>query len=146
MLSGWRESNWPGRAELSADMPRLSRRKEHQTAKEAILILSLPRSLGAHNMIRVGIAGIGFMGMTHYLAYQKIRGVKVAALCEQDAKRLAGDWRSIKGNFGPAGRNHGPRRHRPVRRTRRDARRSEPRPDRLLPAAVVARQGDHRRA
>ena len=23
-------------------------------------------------MIRVGIAGIGFMGMTHYLAYQKI--------------------------------------------------------------------------
>jgi predicted dehydrogenase len=54
-------------------------------------------------MIRVGIAGIGFMGMTHYLAYQKIRGVKVAALCEQDSKRLAGDWRSIKGNFGPPG-------------------------------------------
>ena len=54
-------------------------------------------------MIRVGIAGIGFMGMTHYLAYQKIRGVKVAALCEQDQKRLAGDWRSIKGNFGPPG-------------------------------------------
>jgi predicted dehydrogenase len=54
-------------------------------------------------MIRVGIAGIGFMGMTHYRTYQKIRGVKVAALCEQDPKRLAGDWRSIKGNFGPAG-------------------------------------------
>ena len=54
-------------------------------------------------MIRVGIAGIGFMGMTHYLAYRKIRGVKVAALCEQDPMRLAGDWRAIKGNFGPAG-------------------------------------------
>ena len=54
-------------------------------------------------MIHVGIAGIGFMGMTHYNAYQKIRGVKVAALCEQDPKRLAGDWRSIKGNFGPQG-------------------------------------------
>ena len=54
-------------------------------------------------MIRVGIAGIGFMGMIHYLAYQKIRGVKVAALCEQDKKRLAGDWRTIKGNFGPQG-------------------------------------------
>jgi predicted dehydrogenase len=54
-------------------------------------------------MIRVGIAGIGFMGMTHYSAYQKVRGVKVAALCEQDAKRLAGDWRTIKGNFGPQG-------------------------------------------
>jgi predicted dehydrogenase len=54
-------------------------------------------------MIRVGIAGIGFMGMIHYLAYQKVRGVKVAALCEQDTKRLAGDWRTIKGNFGPQG-------------------------------------------
>jgi len=54
-------------------------------------------------MIRVGIAGIGFMGMIHYLAYRKIRGVKVAALCEQDAARLAGDWRTIKGNFGPQG-------------------------------------------
>jgi predicted dehydrogenase len=54
-------------------------------------------------MIRVGIAGIGFMGMIHYLAYRKIRRVKVAALCEQDAARLAGDWRTIKGNFGPQG-------------------------------------------
>jgi predicted dehydrogenase len=54
-------------------------------------------------MIRVGIAGIGFMGMIHYLTYRKLRGVKVAALCEQDPKRLAGDWRTIKGNFGPEG-------------------------------------------
>ena len=54
-------------------------------------------------MIRVGIAGIGFMGMIHYLAYQKLKGVKVAALCEKDQARLAGDWRTIKGNFGPAG-------------------------------------------
>jgi predicted dehydrogenase len=54
-------------------------------------------------MIRVGIAGIGFMGMIHYLAYQKLKGVKVVALCEQDRARLAGDWRTIKGNFGPAG-------------------------------------------
>ncbi len=55
-------------------------------------------------MINVGIAGIGFMGMIHYLAYQKIRGAKVRAICEQDTKRLAGDWRSIQGNFGPRGR------------------------------------------
>ena len=54
-------------------------------------------------MINVGIAGIGFMGMTHYNAYQKVRGARVCALCEQDEKRLAGDWRSIKGNFGPQG-------------------------------------------
>ncbi len=54
-------------------------------------------------MIRIGIAGIGFMGMIHYLAYQKLKGAKVAAVCEQDRARLAGDWRTIKGNFGPAG-------------------------------------------
>ncbi len=55
-------------------------------------------------MIRIGIAGIGFMGMVHYLTYQRLRGARVAALCEQDKKRLAGDWRGIQGNFGPAGK------------------------------------------
>ena len=54
-------------------------------------------------MIRVGIAGIGFMGMIHYLAYQKVRGARVTAICTRDKKKLAGDWRSIQGNFGPAG-------------------------------------------
>jgi predicted dehydrogenase len=54
-------------------------------------------------MIRVGIAGVGFMGMVHYLSYQKLRGVKVAALCESNVKRLKGDWRDIRGNFGPPG-------------------------------------------
>lgn len=55
-------------------------------------------------MINVGIAGIGFMGMIHYLTYQKLKGIRVRAICEQDPQRLAGDWRSIKGNFGPSGR------------------------------------------
>ena len=55
-------------------------------------------------MINVGIAGIGFMGMIHYLAYQRLKGVRVRALCEQDPERLAGDWRTIKGNFGPPGK------------------------------------------
>lgn len=55
-------------------------------------------------MIRVGIAGIGFMGMIHYLAYERLgERVKVVAMCEKDRQRLNGDWRSIKGNFGPQG-------------------------------------------
>jgi predicted dehydrogenase len=54
-------------------------------------------------MFQVGIVGLGFMGMIHYLAYQRLRGVKVAAVCEQDPVRRGGDWRSIKGNFGPPG-------------------------------------------
>jgi predicted dehydrogenase len=54
-------------------------------------------------MIHVGIAGLGFMGMTHYNAYKKVDGAKVVAICETDPVRLSGDWRSIKGNFGPQG-------------------------------------------
>jgi predicted dehydrogenase len=54
-------------------------------------------------MINVGIAGIGFMGMIHYLAYQRIKGVRVAAICSRDRQKLAGDWRGIQGNFGPPG-------------------------------------------
>ena len=54
-------------------------------------------------MIRVGIVGIGFMGMIHYLAYQKVTGAKVTAICSRDAKKRSGDWRGIQGNFGPPG-------------------------------------------
>lgn len=54
-------------------------------------------------MIRVGIAGTGFMGWIHYLAYQKVKGVKLAAVADPIEKRLKGDWRDIKGNFGPPG-------------------------------------------
>jgi predicted dehydrogenase len=54
-------------------------------------------------MIRVGLAGVGFMSWIHYLAYQKVRGVKVAAICSRDAKKRSGDWRGIQGNFGPPG-------------------------------------------
>jgi predicted dehydrogenase len=54
-------------------------------------------------MLRVGIAGIGFMGMIHYLAYQRSKTAQVAAICTRDAKKLAGDWRDIQGNFGPRG-------------------------------------------
>jgi predicted dehydrogenase len=54
-------------------------------------------------MIRIGIVGIGFMGMIHYLAARKLKGAKVRAICSRDPTKLAGDWRSIRGNFGPPG-------------------------------------------
>jgi predicted dehydrogenase len=53
--------------------------------------------------IRVGIAGIGFMGWIHWLAYQRVEGIEVVAIAEPDAKRRTGDWRDIRGNFGPPG-------------------------------------------
>jgi predicted dehydrogenase len=54
-------------------------------------------------LIRVGIVGLGFMGWIHWLAYEKLRGIQVAAISTRDKKRLAGDWRGIQGNFGPPG-------------------------------------------
>jgi predicted dehydrogenase len=54
-------------------------------------------------MVRVGIAGIGFMGVTHYKAYQSVPGAEVAAIFTRDEKKLAGDWTNVRGNFGGAG-------------------------------------------
>ena len=54
-------------------------------------------------MVRIGIVGVGFMGMIHYLAARKLHGARVEAICSRDDKKLAGDWRSIQGNFGQRG-------------------------------------------
>ncbi len=54
-------------------------------------------------MIRIGLVGVGFMGMIHYLAARQATGARVTALCSRDPKKLAGDWRGIRGNFGPTG-------------------------------------------
>ena len=53
-------------------------------------------------MIRIGIAGIGFMGRIHFLGAQKLRGAAVTAICSRDRAKLAGDWTNTRGNFGPA--------------------------------------------
>jgi predicted dehydrogenase len=43
------------------------------------------------------------MGMIHYLAAQKLKGARVTAIASRDPKKLMGDWRRIRGNFGPRG-------------------------------------------
>src|SRR5271167_3778063 len=43
------------------------------------------------------------MGVIHYLAARKLTGGRVVALCSRDSRKLAGDWTSIQGNFGPRG-------------------------------------------
>jgi predicted dehydrogenase len=52
-------------------------------------------------MVRIGIVGIGFMGRIHFLAAQRLSGARVTAVCSRDPKKLAGDWRNTRGNFGP---------------------------------------------
>ena len=54
-------------------------------------------------MIRIGLVGIGFMGWIHWLGAGRLKGARVAAVCSRDPKKLAGDWRGIRGNFGPPG-------------------------------------------
>lgn len=70
-------------------------------------------------MVRIGIVGLGFMGMTHFdgatkfkptaegeprkLAGSKLKNGRVTAISTRDSKKLAGDWRTIQGNFGPRG-------------------------------------------
>lgn len=53
--------------------------------------------------VGIGVVGIGFMGMIHYLAARQLAGGKVVAVCSRDPKKLAGDWTGIRGNFGPPG-------------------------------------------
>ncbi len=54
-------------------------------------------------MVRIGLVGIGFMGWIHYLATRSVTGAAVTAICSRDKRKLAGDWTSIRGNFGPPG-------------------------------------------
>jgi predicted dehydrogenase len=54
-------------------------------------------------MVRIGVAGIGFMGWIHVLAARRVAGAAVTAIHTRDSKKLAGDWRGVRGNFGPPG-------------------------------------------
>jgi predicted dehydrogenase len=56
-----------------------------------------------NHVIRAGIAGIGFMGWIHWLAYQRSGQATAAAICSRDPKKRSGDWTGIQGNFGPPG-------------------------------------------
>ncbi len=42
-------------------------------------------------MVRIRLVGLGFMGMMHYHAAQRLRGGRVTALHTRNAARLAGD-------------------------------------------------------
>ncbi len=57
-------------------------------------------------MVHVGIAGIGFMGVTHYKAMQLVTGGHVSAISSRDPAKRAGDWTAVKGNFGGSGGTH----------------------------------------
>ncbi len=90
-------------------------------------------------MVGIGIVGIGFMGMIHYLAAGKAKGARVVAVCSRDPKKLAGDWTSIQGNFGPRGTQMDLSGVACVRELRRADRGSARRPRRPVRAQRLAR-------
>ncbi len=53
--------------------------------------------------MRAGVVGVGFMSWIHYLAYQRSEHAEMVAFCSRDPQKRSGDWRAIKGNFGPPG-------------------------------------------
>lgn len=53
--------------------------------------------------MRAAILGVGFMGWIHTLAYQRSNAAELVGFASRDAKKRAGDWRGIQGNFGPPG-------------------------------------------
>ena len=71
-------------------------------------------------MIRVGLVGIGFIGWIHWLAYQRLGGVRVAAISESNpaaaGRRLARHSRQLR-PARRAGRSHGHQPHTPISTT-----------------------------
>ncbi len=49
--------------------------------------------------MKIGVAGLGFMGSTHLQAYQAIAGAEIAAVASSDERKLAGDLSAIQGNL-----------------------------------------------
>ncbi|MHC4915791.1 MAG: Gfo/Idh/MocA family protein [Planctomycetota bacterium] len=55
------------------------------------------------DQVRVGIAGIGFMGRIFFENCRKNPKCRVTAIASSDPKKLAGDWGATGGNIGEAG-------------------------------------------
>jgi predicted dehydrogenase len=50
--------------------------------------------------IRIGIIGMGGMGINHYNTYARVAGAKIVAICDTDPKKCTGDWSSVQINIG----------------------------------------------
>jgi predicted dehydrogenase len=73
--------------------------------------------------VKIGIAGLGFMGSTHLNAYSKISGVEIAAVSSNSERALSGDLTQTGGNLNRAQSVHdfsAVRKHRDWRELTRD--------------------------
>ena len=57
------------------------------------------RAASYNNSVKIGLAGLGFMGATHLNAYLNVDGVEVAAVCSENALTRSADLTGVGGNF-----------------------------------------------
>ena len=55
-------------------------------------------------MVKVGVVGLGFMGVTHLQAYEKHPRAKLVAVADRIAERLTGDLSGVQGNLAEGGK------------------------------------------
>jgi predicted dehydrogenase len=53
----------------------------------------------AAKKINIGVAGVGFMGATHLRIYQRVRGVRIAAVCDVSGRIKNGVLGGVAGNI-----------------------------------------------
>jgi len=52
-------------------------------------------------MVGVGLIGVGFMGGMHFRQYEQLNDrARIAAICDTELDRRAGDWSKVGGNIG----------------------------------------------
>lgn len=50
--------------------------------------------------IKIGVIGLGFMGVAHLKAWAQVPGARVTALCNPSGRHLDGDFSDVSGNVG----------------------------------------------
>ncbi len=53
--------------------------------------------------MKIGVAGLGFMGTTHLQAYGSVPNAEIVALCSDDEARLKGELTAVQGNLDRPG-------------------------------------------
>lgn len=53
--------------------------------------------------MKIGVAGLGFMGSTHLEAYQQVKGFELAAVSSSDPQKRSGDLSTVSGNLSRGG-------------------------------------------
>lgn len=63
----------------------------------------MKKQVSSADKVNVAVVGLGFMGVTHLKAYQKIRGARIVAVCDSARQPVNGILPGVNGNISGAG-------------------------------------------